>query len=67
MVLIVGRIVATGCLDELDERAYVVVDGIDGRAHHVPTGQADLSDLPVGGIVEARLTPLRPRTAVLRH
>jgi type IV secretory pathway VirD2 relaxase len=56
---IVGRIVATGYLDELDERAYVIVDGIDGWAHHVPMGQADLSEFPVGGIVEARLTPLR--------
>ena len=25
----------TGYLDELDERAYVIVDGMDGRAHHV--------------------------------
>ena len=56
---IVGRILATGYLDELDERAYVVVDGIDGRAHHVPLGQTDLSEFPVGGIVELRPTPLR--------
>jgi type IV secretory pathway VirD2 relaxase len=56
---IVGRIVSTGYLDELDERAYVIVDGIDGRAHHVAIGQTDLSELPVGGIVEARPTPLR--------
>ena len=56
---IVGRILATGYLDELEERAYVIVDGIDGRAHHVPIGQADLSEIPVGGIVEARPTPLR--------
>jgi len=56
---IIGRIVATGYLDELEERAYVIVDGIDGRAHHVPLGQADLSEFPVGGIVEAGPTPLR--------
>jgi type IV secretory pathway VirD2 relaxase len=56
---IVGRILATGYLDELEERAYVVVDGIDGQAHHVPLGQADLSEFPVGGIVEVRPTPLR--------
>ena len=56
---IVGRILATGYLDEFEERAYVVVDGIDGRAHYVPIGQADLSELPVGGIVEVRPTPLR--------
>ena len=56
---IVGCIVSTGYLDELDERAYLIIDGIDGRAHHVPIGQVDLSAFPVGGIVEARPTPLR--------
>ncbi len=58
---IVGRIVSTGYLDELDERTYVIVDGIDGRAHHVSLGQADLDEFPVGGIVEVRPTP--PRAA----
>jgi hypothetical protein len=56
---IVGRIVATGYLDEFDERAYAIVDGIDGRAHHVLLGQEELSEFPVGGIVEARPTSLR--------
>ena len=56
---VVGRILATGYLDELEERAYVIVDGIDGRAHHVPMGQADPSEFPVDGIVEVRHTPLR--------
>jgi type IV secretory pathway VirD2 relaxase len=56
---IVGRIVSTGYLDELDERAYVIVDGIDGRAHHVSLGQADLDAFPVDGIVEVRPTPAR--------
>jgi type IV secretory pathway VirD2 relaxase len=58
---IVGRIVATGYRDELEERAYVIVDGIDGRAHHVPIGKVDLAELPVGSIVEVRPTP--PRAA----
>ena len=63
---IVGRILATGYLDELEEQAYVIIDGIDGRAHHVPLGQVDLSDFPVGGIVEARSTPLGPRPQCCR-
>ncbi len=39
--------------DELNDRGYLVVDGIYGRAHYVrlPVG-ADLMALPVGGIVE---------------
>ena len=56
---IVGRILATGYLDELEERAYLIVDGLDGRAHHVPLGPADPGEFPAGGIVEARPTPLR--------
>jgi len=56
---IVGRIVGTGYRDELDERAYVIVDGIDGWAHHVPIGKVDLAEFPVGGIVEVRSIPRR--------
>lgn len=50
-----GRIAATGLADELNDRGYLVVDGIDGRAHYVrlPVG-ADLAALPVGGIVEVK-------------
>ncbi len=55
---VIGRIVAKGLADELNDRGYVVVDGIDGRAHYLklPAGAdlAELQNLPIGGIVEAR-------------
>ena len=53
MTAVIGRIAAKGLADELNDRAYLVVDGVDGRAHYVrlPVG-SDLADLPVGGIVE---------------
>ncbi|MGV6876457.1 DUF3363 domain-containing protein [Pseudochelatococcus sp. B33] len=52
---IVGRIVNKGLADELDDRGYLIVDGIDGRAHYVPLAAgADLEALPIGGIVETR-------------
>ncbi len=53
--LVVGRIAAKGLADELHDRGYLVVDGVDGRAHYVrlPVG-ADLAALPVGGIVEVK-------------
>jgi type IV secretory pathway VirD2 relaxase len=52
---IVGRIAAKGLADELNDRAYVIVDGADGRAHYAPISpSADIVDLPVGGIVELR-------------
>lgn len=52
---IIGRIAGKGLADELHDRGYLVVDGIDGRAHYLklPAG-TDLADLPVHGIVEAR-------------
>jgi type IV secretory pathway VirD2 relaxase len=52
---VIGRITAKGLADELNDRGYLVVDGIDGRAHYVrlPVG-ADLAALPVGGIVEVK-------------
>jgi hypothetical protein len=52
---VIGRIAGKGLADELHERGYLVVDGIDGRAHYLrmPTG-ADLADYPHGGIVEVR-------------
>jgi hypothetical protein len=32
---IIGRLVGTGLHDELTGEAYAVIDGVDGRAHHV--------------------------------
>jgi type IV secretory pathway VirD2 relaxase len=52
---VVGRVIDKGLADELHDRGYLVVDGIDGRAHYVPlnTG-ADLSRYSTGAVVEAR-------------
>jgi hypothetical protein len=58
---IIGRVIATGYVDELDERAYAIVDGIDGRAHHVPLGKRDPAEFKPGSIVEIRST--QPRMA----
>jgi type IV secretory pathway VirD2 relaxase len=52
---VVGRVVGKGLADELQERGYLVLDGIDGRAHYValPAGTV-LEQFPAGSIVEAR-------------
>ena len=45
---VVGRIAAKGLADELQDRGYLIVDGLEGRAHHVPLpARIDLSELPV--------------------
>ena len=50
-----GRIAAKGLDDELHDRPYLVIDGIDGRVHYLklPVG-TDLAELPIGGIVGSR-------------
>lgn len=58
---IIGRVIATGYLEQLDERGYAIVDGIDGRAHHVRLGKRDPAEFARGSIVEVR--PTRPRVA----
>ena len=52
---IVGRLIARGLDDELRGSAYAVIDGVDGRAHHVRLADLDAtSDVAPGGIVELR-------------
>ncbi len=65
-VHMVGRIAGKGLADELNDRGYLVVDGVDGRAHYLklPAG-ADLSELPTHAIVEAK--PPRQEKAVDRN
>ena len=60
---VTGCVVAKGMADELNDRAYVVLDGADGRAHYLRLpSSADLSALPVGGIVQ--VNPPRETRAV---
>lgn len=43
---LVGRVVGEGFADELSERRYVVVDGIDGRTHYAEIGSLSNQDEP---------------------
>lgn len=61
---VIGRVAAKGLADELQDRGFLIVDGIDGRAHYVALGPGrDLSAYPNGGIVEVRAAPREPRPA----
>jgi type IV secretory pathway VirD2 relaxase len=52
---VIGRLVARGLDDELKGSAYVVIDGVDGRAHHVRLPDLDSAgDSAPGSIVELR-------------
>jgi type IV secretory pathway VirD2 relaxase len=63
---VTGRIAGKGLADELHDRVYLVIDGIDGRAHYLKlTAGIDLSELPMHGIVEAK--PSGQEKPVDRH
>ncbi|TEC09085.1 DUF3363 domain-containing protein [Pseudomonas aeruginosa] len=52
---IVGRVAAKGLADELHDRGYLVIDGVDGKAHYVALNARDeLANYPTGAVVEAR-------------
>jgi type IV secretory pathway VirD2 relaxase len=52
---ILGRLVARGLHDELKGSAYAVVEGVDGRTHHLSFSDLELTgDAAPGAIVEAR-------------
>ena len=64
---VLGRLAARGLDDELKGSAYVVIDGVDGRAHHVRLASLEAAgDGGVGAVVEARWTePKDGRRSVL--
>jgi hypothetical protein len=52
---VIGRLIARGLDDELRSSAFAVVDGIDGRVHHLKLPKIEAAgDGPIGGIVELR-------------
>jgi len=52
---LLGRLADRGLHDELNGQAYIVVDGVDGRLHHVRVPHLGAAgDTPVGGLVEVR-------------
>lgn len=61
---VVGRLVAEGFSDELGERRYAIIDGVDGRTHYVELGlrQADDEPLTRNTMVELRAREIAPRT-----
>lgn len=52
---ITGRVAAKGLADELHDRGYLVIDGVDGKAHYVALNARDeLANYPAGAVVEVR-------------
>ncbi len=52
---ILGRVAAKGMADELHDRGYLVIDGVDGKAHYVALNARDeLANYPTGAVVEVK-------------
>ncbi|MEM9369524.1 MAG: DUF3363 domain-containing protein [Pseudomonadota bacterium] len=52
---ILGKLVDRGLHNEFSGEAYAIIDGVDGRLHHLRFRDLELTgDTPLGGIVETR-------------
>ena len=61
---IVGRVVDKHLSDELGENLTLVIDGIDGRTHHVSgVDQVKVADARIGSVIEIGAADAGPRPA----
>ncbi|MDE2166774.1 MAG: relaxase/mobilization nuclease and DUF3363 domain-containing protein [Alphaproteobacteria bacterium] len=59
---LVGRVIRRGLSDELNDRHYLIVDGVDGRAHYVDIGKADaVEPIPEDAVVAVEPKPIALR------
>lgn len=59
---VVGRLVRRGLSDEINDRHYLIVDGVDGRTHYVEIGKGDAADpIPDDAIVTIAPRRMEPR------
>ena len=64
---VVGRVVERGLSDELRDRHYLIVDGVDGRAHYVGLGRGEHTEaLPIGTVVRVARSVAEVRAADLK-
>ena len=52
---VIGRVAGKGLADELYDRGYLVVDGVDSKAHYVALPpRTELEQYPMGAVVEVK-------------
>lgn len=63
---IIGRVLGKGLAgDEMGERVYLIVDGVDGRVHHIEFAKPErLDDVRRGMIVESKPIVAEPRQRI---
>jgi type IV secretory pathway VirD2 relaxase len=59
---IIGRLVRRGLSDELNDRHYLIVDGVDGRSHYVDIGKGAGTDfIREGAVISIAPKQIGPR------
>lgn len=59
---IVGRLLRRGISDEVEDRHYLIVDGLDGRTHYADIGRGEATGpVPEGAIVAITAERAEPR------
>jgi len=59
---VVGRVIVHGLADEINDRHYLVVDGVDGKSHYIDIGKGEATEpMPDGCIVRVRPRNTEPR------
>ncbi|MBI1206838.1 MAG: DUF3363 domain-containing protein [Azospirillum sp.] len=59
---VVGRVIARGLADELNDRHYLVIDGVDGRVHYIDIGLGTATEpTPAGAILRVEPRRTEPR------
>jgi type IV secretory pathway VirD2 relaxase len=65
---IIGRVIEKGLHDELKGSAYLVLDGVDGRAHYLRAGSIDqISDVSEGTVVAVGRAEGRRSDQIIAH
>jgi type IV secretory pathway VirD2 relaxase len=55
-----GRLIAHGFADEISDRQFIIVDGVDGRCHYVGIGPGDGPEVPPPGAIIRVSEPRSP-------
>jgi Protein of unknown function (DUF3363) len=62
---ITGRMVARGLADELNDRQYLIVDGVDGRSHYVDIGKGEATEpTPQGAVIHIEREMPKPALSI---
>ncbi|TIQ58053.1 MAG: DUF3363 domain-containing protein, partial [Mesorhizobium sp.] len=61
---LVGRVVARGLADEINDRHYLIVDAVDGKSHWIDIGRGEATEpTPDGCLVHVTPRNTEPRQA----